>query len=592
VADTLYSNVVGNTVASNDSTGIAGNLFNTMVGTTSTGATTAVPNPAGISTETTSAALLAVAPGNAISDPHLVNNIVWHNRSFFFNMNGGLPTLSPSNSWADAIAAVKPSLGTPAANGCVLTAVSPASADVYWDVGVVGDTSANPAAAVATTRSVASATQGNVNGNRTVTITTTAPLGLPAGATFNVTITGVTGNNNGRYNVTSRAATVTGASSFSYQPTNGGVSNGNFANLGFGTATAAYTPPAGPAFPAGNSVLSAGNPNLLKPYCNASRALPGLQFEPGTPFQPAFTISVSATLDESGNFVDLHFGPLSLQDQATGTSFNGDYHLAGASGDAWNAGGATAPANVGTYSLHDFDGDVRPLSGAFDKGADELHVPTPIATLSPASLTFSGVQGVATATQAVTLTNTGDAPLSAIVVGAPTGSFAQANNCPATLAVGSAACTITVSFTATALGNNYTGTLSITDNAVASPQAVSLGGSVVARNTRAGFAPSPVNWNRTQTGANTDRTVTLTADANNNAPVVLVAAPAVTGNFSIIAGATSTCAANVSLAAGQSCTLRVRHTANGGTGTLSVLTDVTNPANANGVVSDNLVGNN
>jgi hypothetical protein len=80
---------------------------------------------------------------------------------------------------------------------------------------------------------------------------------------------------------------------------------------------------------------------------------------------------VAATLDESGNFVDLHFGPLSLLDQASGTIVNGDYHLAAAAGDAYNAGG-DPPAIVTPYGAHDFDGDARPAAGAFDKGADEF----------------------------------------------------------------------------------------------------------------------------------------------------------------------------------------------------------------------------
>jgi uncharacterized repeat protein (TIGR01451 family) len=414
VADTLYSNVIGNTVASNDSTGIAGNLFDTMVGTTSTGPTTAVPNPAGISTEATSAALLAVAPGNAISDPHLVNNVVWHNRSFFFNMNAGLPTLSPSNNWADSVAATKPTLALPGTDGC-------ASSDVYWDIGVVGNTSANTVAAVATTLNVSTATQAGVNGVRTVTITTAGPLGMPVGTSFNVTITGVTGNNSARYNVIAGSATVTGASTFTYRPTNGGVSNANFtSNLGFGAANAAFTPAAGLVLPPGNSVLSttAGTPALLHPYCNASRALPGLQFEPGTPFQPAFSISVSATLDESGNFVDLHFGPLSLLDQATGTAVNGDYHLQPTATFATSStvDHGTDLAQASPVN-HDYDGDGRPGGAHFDIGADELVVTTDLSITKTDGLTT--VNRGQTVVYTIVVTNNGAAAVNGATVNDP-----------------------------------------------------------------------------------------------------------------------------------------------------------------------------
>jgi hypothetical protein len=321
LADTIDSNVVGNTIVANDSTGIAGNLFNTQISSTvNTGPTTAVPSPAGISSEATSAPLLAALPNgngpngrnaNRISNPHLVNDIVWHNRSFFFNMATGTSQLSPSNNWANT-SAPPAALGAPAAgdNGCVPTQ------EKYWDVGVVGDTAAtslNPAFAAAL----------------------------------------------------------------------------------------------------GNTVLSttAGTPNLTKVYCNASRAQPGLQFEPGTPFQPAFNISVAATLDESGNFVDLHFGPLSLQDQATGSVLNGDYHLAGASGLAYNTG-ATPPAAVAPYGAHDYDGDTRPQAGSYDKGADEFTAPLIAPTLT-AITPNSGVQGT---TVAVTLTGTNFTAASNVVI--------------------------------------------------------------------------------------------------------------------------------------------------------------------------------
>jgi hypothetical protein len=498
LADTIDSDVVGNTIASNDSTGIAGNLFNTQISSTfNTGPTTAVPSAAGISSEATSAPLLAALPNNngpngrnanRISNPHLVNDIVWHNRSFFFSMATGASQLSPSNSWADT-AAPPAALGAPAAadNGCV-----PAQ-EKYWDVGVVGDTSAtalNPAFAAAL----------------------------------------------------------------------------------------------------GNTVLSttAGTPNLTKVYCNASRAQPGLQFEPGTPFQPAFNISVAATLDESGNYVDLHFGPLSLQDQATGTVFNGDYHLAGASGLAYNTG--SVPTTALPYAAHDYDGDTRPQALIYDKGADEIHAPAPVVVLSATSLSFSTVQGTPAATQTITVTNIGDANLTNIVV-SRTGQFTQTNTCtgPIGFTAGSNSCTITVSFAGTNVSNSYNGTLSIADNAVPSPQTVSLSGAVVARSVRGAFSPGTLNWNRTQTSAAFDKTITLTTNANNNAPLLINGAPSFTGNFALVAGS-NTCTLNLSLAAGATCQMKVHHTANGSTGTLTLPTNATNPVSGN--ITASLAGNN
>ncbi|MGC2369212.1 MAG: choice-of-anchor D domain-containing protein, partial [Candidatus Sulfotelmatobacter sp.] len=100
--------------------------------------------------------------------------------------------------------------------------------------------------------------------------------------------------------------------------------------------------------------------------------------------------------------------------------------------------------------------------------------PAPVVAFAPANLTFSA-QPVKTPSpaQAVTLSNTGNATLnlSAIQI---TGDFAQANNCPSTLAANSS-CTINVTFTPTASGAR-TGSLTVSDNAQGSPQAVNITG--------------------------------------------------------------------------------------------------------------------
>jgi hypothetical protein len=85
------------------------------------------------------------------------------------------------------------------------------------------------------------------------------------------------------------------------------------------------------------------------------------------------------------------------------------------------------------------------------------------------------------AAQTVTLTNTGSASLnitSVVIGGSNPGDFAEiADTCGNSVAAGGK-CTIEVTFTPSA-ANSYTATLSITDNAAASPQAVSLSGTGV-----------------------------------------------------------------------------------------------------------------
>jgi trimeric autotransporter adhesin len=98
-------------------------------------------------------------------------------------------------------------------------------------------------------------------------------------------------------------------------------------------------------------------------------------------------------------------------------------------------------------------------------------------SLSPAALSFGNqVFGTTSAKQTVTLKNTQTVPLTISGVSAA-GDFAQTSNCPLapnTLGA-SASCTISVTFTPTALGTR-TGTLTIADNAGTSPQTVGLSG--------------------------------------------------------------------------------------------------------------------
>ncbi|MGA2074821.1 MAG: choice-of-anchor D domain-containing protein [Terriglobia bacterium] len=98
--------------------------------------------------------------------------------------------------------------------------------------------------------------------------------------------------------------------------------------------------------------------------------------------------------------------------------------------------------------------------------------------LNPAGLLFP-TESLGTTSQAetVTLTN-GDNTLtinSITLTGAAAGDFAETNNCPATMPPG-AQCTITVTFTPTALGIRKA-SIEITDSAPGSPQYISLTGS-------------------------------------------------------------------------------------------------------------------
>src|SRR3989475_1102373 len=110
---------------------------------------------------------------------------------------------------------------------------------------------------------------------------------------------------------------------------------------------------------------------------------------------------------------------------------------------------------------------------------------SPAASLSPTSLTFGNQNvGTTSATQAVTLSNTGTAALSIsgiAVTGTNSGDFAQSNTCGSSVAA-SASCTINVTFAPTASGTR-TATVTVTDNATGSPHTASLTGSGVSSGT-------------------------------------------------------------------------------------------------------------
>jgi hypothetical protein len=101
----------------------------------------------------------------------------------------------------------------------------------------------------------------------------------------------------------------------------------------------------------------------------------------------------------------------------------------------------------------------------------------PVVTLSPSSLNFGSPLKTTSSPQVSTLTNTANATLtinSIAVIGANSSDFSEKNNCPASIPVKSS-CQFTVTFTPSGTGN-ASASISITDNALNSPQALMLAG--------------------------------------------------------------------------------------------------------------------
>jgi hypothetical protein len=135
----------------------------------------------------------------------------------------------------------------------------------------------------------------------------------------------------------------------------------------------------------------------------------------------------------------------------------------------------------------------------------------PTVSVTPPSLAY-GVQpiGVVSAPQTVTVTNTSLTQTVTITNVGITGPFARTNQCITPLAPNGGNCTIMVFFKPKAIGQ-VTGTLSITDNAVGSPQTVSLSGT----GTAVGLSPSSLNFGTQKVGTTS---LPMTITVKNVAP--------------------------------------------------------------------------
>jgi hypothetical protein len=172
---------------------------------------------------------------------------------------------------------------------------------------------------------------------------------------------------------------------------------------------------------------------------------------------------------------------------------------------------------------------------------------TAIVALSSTSLTFPSLQiGQSSPQQSVTLTNNGNATLN-LNNSALTGDYAQTNDCPSALGVGSV-CTFQITFTPTA-GGARNGALTLTDNAPDSPESVTLTGSGYV--TTATIAPASLTFSNQSVGATSSaQTVVVT---NTGANVMAVSAVTTSGDFA----QTNQCS---SIPASQSCSINVTFT--------------------------------
>lgn len=143
----------------------------------------------------------------------------------------------------------------------------------------------------------------------------------------------------------------------------------------------------------------------------------------------------------------------------------------------------------------------------------------PMAILQPPALVFaSQTVGTQTAAQTITLRNTGGSILviSSIQV---SGDFAEANDCPASLA-GLSSCTVSVTFTPSETGTRQA-TLSVADNSANSPQTVALSGTGTAPSFSFGTGGSNTTTATVTAGQTASYSLSIASDSGSSGIVKL-----------------------------------------------------------------------
>jgi phospholipase C len=230
---------------------------------------------------------------------------------------------------------------------------------------------------------------------------------------------------------------------------------------------------------------------------------------------------------------------------------NGDFAQTNTCGTSVPAKGSCTisvtftPTNTGTRSgtLTVTDNAVTSPQTVSLTGTGLLQV-----TVSPTSLTFASQKvGTTSTAKNVTLTNNLNAALAITSISA-SGDFAETNTCGSSVAA-RASCTISVTFTPTAIGTR-TGVVSIADNAAGSPQTVSLTGTGQAPAVT--LSPTSLSFGSQTVGTTSaPQSSKLTNTGNATLSITSISA---SGDFA----ETNTCRSSVS--AGASCTISVTFT--------------------------------
>jgi hypothetical protein len=204
---------------------------------------------------------------------------------------------------------------------------------------------------------------------------------------------------------------------------------------------------------------------------------------------------------------------------------------------------------------------------AFVAKIDPAHKPG--IAIVPASLNFGNqALSVRSAAKTVTVINAGSAALTITEI-TTDDEFLETDNCIGTLSAGGGYCTISITFTPSALGS-VTEEISITDTAPDSPHTITVTGSGVAASTAAKVSPTSLSFGDLKVGSVSDpKTVTFTNTGTSTLNISQIRVS--TGDF-VQTNNTCEAALNV-LDVGESCTISVSFQPIGSgdrTGTLSI----------------------
>ena len=186
---------------------------------------------------------------------------------------------------------------------------------------------------------------------------------------------------------------------------------------------------------------------------------------------------------------------------------------------------------------------------------------SPVVSVSPTTLTFSGVMGTATSPMRATISNTGSGNLvlSALMFGGANASdfsTASSSTCSANTSVaGSSSCFVDIVFTPTATGAR-SATLTIAHNATGSPSTITLmgTGSATAQPGIALDATTLDLGNQPVEMLGTSKTVTLTNSGGAALTLGNITLGGTDASSFVLGG---TCAANASVAVKGTCTITV-----------------------------------